>query len=348
MHNNMRSFGSDNHSGVHPAIINAISNANINHCIAYGDDPWTENAISRFKEFFGDNIHVFFVFNGTAANVLSINTMLKPFHSVISATTSHIHKDECGALEKVAGNKMQLIPTEHGKLSVELLEKHINFDEAEHHVQPKMITISQPTEVGTLYTIEELKALTDFAHKHEMYVHMDGARLSNAAAALKSDFKAFTKDVGIDILSFGGTKNGMLLGESIVVFDHPDPESIKYYRKQNMQLGSKMRYFSAQFIEFLSNDLWKSNAEHANNMASYLADSIKHLKKIEPVHPVETNGIFAYVHPEIVKKLQEDFFFYIWDEEKSVVRWMTSFDTTKEDIEKFATRIEEIYQEFYE
>ena len=347
MQNNMRSFGSDNHSGVHPAILEAISRANSNHCIAYGEDAWTEQAVTRYKEIFGHDIHVFFVFNGTAANVLSINTMLKPFHSVISASTSHIHKDECGALEKITGNKMQLIPTPHGKLSVELLEKHIHFDDAEHHVQPKMISLSQPTEVGTVYTIEELKQITDFAHEHNMYVHMDGARLSNAAVALKADFRSFTRDAGIDILSFGGTKNGMLLGESIVVFNHPDSDSIKYYRKQNMQLGSKMRYFSAQFIEFLSNDLWKHNAEHANKMAAILTEKISHLTEIKPVHPVETNGIFAYVHPEIVKELQKEFFFYVWDEEKSVIRWMTSFDTSEEDIEKFASRIEEVYTEFY-
>ena len=337
-----RGFASDNNSGVHPEIMNALLAANQDHTIAYGDDPYTEEALQKFKEVLGANIDVYLVFIGTAANVLGLNAATRSWNSVICAETAHINEDECGAPEKFNGFKLLTVETEDGKLTPDLVKHHIKGIGFEHHSQPKVISITQATEMGTVYSIEEIKALSDFAHKHNMYLHMDGARLANAAVALDAPFKAFTADAGVDILSFGGTKNGMMYGEAIVFFDKNLGEDFKYVRKQGMQLASKMRFISAQFTRYLDDDVWKANATHANKMAALLAEKVKEIPQITITQKVQANGVFAIVPKEIVPKLKEEYFFYDWNEATSEVRWMTSFDTREEDIHAFVSLIKKM------
>ncbi len=336
---NKRSFASDNNAGVHPKIMEALNNCNQGHVVGYGDDPYTQSAINSFKKYFGDSANPFFVYGGTGANVLAIGSMCHPFESVICAATSHINVDECGAPERFSGAKLIDIPTEDGKLTPELIKPFLYGFDFEHHSQPKAISISQPTELGTLYTINELQALHKVADEYKLYLHMDGARISNAAVALDKDFREFTIDCGIDVLSFGGNKNGMMFGEALLFFDNNLAENFKYIRKQAMQLHSKMRFISAQFDTFLNSGLWKENASHSNKMAQLLLRQISDMPGIEVTQKVETNAIFVKLPKEIIPKLQEEYFFYIWDEEKGEVRWMTSFDTTEEDIESFISTI---------
>ncbi|MDD4143094.1 MAG: low specificity L-threonine aldolase [Prolixibacteraceae bacterium] len=334
-----KGFASDNNSGVHPAILKAMEDANPGHMAGYGSDPFTEKAVNIFKERFGEETEVFFVFNGTGANVLGLSTITRSFNSIICAETSHIEEDECGAPEKFTGCK--LLATEHinGKLTPQIVSRHLKGFDFEHHSQPKVISISQATELGTVYRPEEIKRLADLAHKNRMYLHMDGARIANAAVSLNMDFKSFTKDCGVDVLSFGGTKNGMMMGEAVIIFDPELALDTKYLRKQSMQLFSKMRYSGAQFIAYFENDLWKEAATHSNSMARLLATEISNIPQINITQPVEANGVFAKVPKQIIKPLQEHFSFYVWDEKKSEVRWMTSFDTTKTEIYEFVELI---------
>jgi threonine aldolase len=332
---NKRGFASDNNSGVHPVILEAINQANVGHTIAYGDDPYTERALAIFREEFGSQIDVFFVFIGSAANVLGIKAATQPYHSIICAESAHINVDECGAPERFTGCKVLSCETNDGKLSVEMVSKHMHGIGFEHHSQPRVISITQPTELGTVYQPHEIKKLADFAHNNNMYLHMDGARIANAAVALNSDFKSFTTDMGVDILSFGGTKNGMMYGEAIVFFTPELKEGFRYTRKQGLQLASKMRFISSQFIAYLSNDQWKNTAQHANNMAKLLEAELRQIPQVQITQQVEVNGIFAIVPPSIVPILQKEYFFYEWDELRSEVRWMTSWDTTEEDINGF-------------
>ncbi len=337
---NKRGFASDNNSGVHPEIMKAMIDANEGHTIAYGDDAYTERAKQKLYDHFGDDIDIYFVFIGTAANVLGLNAATSSWNSVICAETSHINVDECGAPEKFNGFKLLSVETPDGKLSVELIQKHMHGFGFEHHSQPKVISITQATELGTVYTVDEIKALSDFAHQNNMYVHMDGARIANAAVKLGLGFKEFTKDVGVDILSFGGTKNGMMYGEAILFLNKDLGENFKYVRKQGMQLASKMRFISAQFERYLSDDLWYRNAKHSNKMAQLLADQIKEIPQIKITQEVDANGVFAIVPSrEIIEELKMEYFFYDWDESKNEVRWMTSFDTQEEDIHKFVDLI---------
>ncbi|GED16123.1 threonine aldolase family protein [Aneurinibacillus migulanus] len=337
-----KSFASDNYSGVHPEIMESIIRANVNHVSSYGNDPYSEAAVSKFKEHFGDNIDVYFVFNGTAANVLGLKAITRSYNSIICAETSHIHVDECGAPEYFTGCKTLTLPTEDGKLYVDLIKQHLTGFGDQHHSQPKVISIAQPTELGTVYKPEEIQAIATFAHEHGMLLHMDGSRLSNAAASLKLTFKEITVDVGVDVLSFGGTKNGLMIGEAIVFFDKSLATDFKYIRKQGMQLGSKMRFIAAQFEALLSNDLWLRNARNANDMAKFLAGKIENIPEIKITQEVEANAVFAIIPREYISTLQEVYSFYVWSEEKSEVRWMTAFDTTKEDIENFVAEIEKI------
>ena len=339
---NKRGFASDNNSGVHPDIMLALNEANKGHTIAYGDDPYTREAYKRFYEEFGEDTGIYFVFLGTAANVLGLGALTQSFHSVICAETAHINEDECGAPEKFNGFKLLPIETEDGKITVDGIKKHIKGIGFEHHSQPKIISITQATELGTIYKPGEIKEIADYAHQNNMYVHMDGARIANAAIALNLSFREITKDVGVDILSFGGTKNGMMYGEAILFFNNLAQDEFKYLRKQGMQLASKMRFISAQFLRYLSNGLWKENASHANSMAQLLAEKAGKIPGIEITQEVEANGVFAKVPKEIIPELQNEFFFYLWDVEKSVVRWMTSFDTTEGDIESFVDKIKEL------
>ncbi len=337
---NKRGFASDNNSGVHPEIMKAIMDANKGHTIAYGDDIYTERAKAKFYEYLGNDIDVYFVFIGTAANVLGLNAATRSWNAVICAETAHINVDECGAPEKFNGFKLLSLETPNGKLTVELIQKHMHGFGFEHHSQPKVISITQATELGTVYTPEEIKTLADFAHKNNMYLHMDGARIANAAVSLGVGFKEFTKDAGVDILSFGGTKNGMMYGEAIVFFNKQLGEEFKYIRKQGMQLASKMRFISAQFERYLKDDLWKQNAEHSNKMAQLLASKIQEIPQIKITQKVEANGVFAIVPSrEIIEELMNEYFFYDWDESRNEVRWMCSFDTQEEDIMKFTELI---------
>ena len=331
----IRGFASDNNSGVHPDILAAISRANTGHTIAYGDDPYTRAAENLFKATFGGDMEVFFVYNGTAANVLGLKSATRSFNAVICAETAHINVDECAAPEKFCGAKLLSVPTLDGKLRKADIEKHLHGFGFEHHAQPRVISITQPTELGTLYTPDEISDIVDLARKYDLLVHMDGARIANAAAALDLDLKACTCDLGIDILSFGGTKNGMMFGEAVVFFNPDLPGQFKYIRKQGMQLNSKMRYISAQFEAYLSNDLWRDNARHANEMAGLLKQGIEDIPAVQVTQKVETNGIFAIIPKDCIQDLQKIFFFYVWDEAASEVRWMTSFDTQVADIEAF-------------
>ena len=330
-----RGFASDNNAGVHPDVLKAMQDANIGHCIAYGDDIYTQNSIAKIKEHFGKEIDVYFTFNGTGSNVLALKMFTESYNSIICAETAHINVDECGAPEKFTGCKLLSVPTENGKLTIEKIKYHMHDFGFEHHSQPKVISIAQVTEMGTVYTQNEIKEITDYAHENGLFVHMDGARLCNAAVSLNISLREITADVGVDVLSLGLTKNGAMNAEAIIFFNKEMSVNFKYYRKQGMQLASKMRFMAVQFETLLTNDLWKKNAEHANRMAKILAESVTEFLQIQITQEVEANGVFAIVPFEIIPKLQEKFFFYMWDEHKSEVRWMTSFDTQLEDIEKF-------------
>ncbi|MFC2152399.1 threonine aldolase family protein [Bacteroidota bacterium] len=338
---NKRGFASDNNSGVHPEIFKAIIEANEGHTVAYGDDIYTERAKAKLCEYFGNDIDIYFVFIGTAANVLGLNAATRSWNSIICAETAHINEDECGAPEKFNGFKLLTVETPDGKLTIDLIQKHIKGIGFEHHSQPKVISITQATELGTVYSIDEIKTLVDYAHKNRMYVHMDGARIANAAVTLNKEFKEFTKDLGVDILSFGGTKNGMMYGEAILFLNKELGEDFKYVRKQGMQLASKMRFISAQFERYLIDNFWYKNAKHSNDMAKLLASKIREIPQIQITQKVEANGVFAIVPKEIIPELKKEYFFYDWDELRNEVRWMCSFDTQEEDILKFIELIKE-------
>jgi len=337
-----KGFASDNNSGVHQAIFKAMEDANKGHVVGYGDDPFTQKAIQLFKQQFGAETEVFFVFNGTGANVLSLSSVTRSFHSIICAETAHIQEDECGAPEKFTGSK--LIPVEpiQGKVTPEAVLSHLKGFGFEHHSQPGVISISQATEMGTVYKPDEIRALADLAHKHGMYLHMDGARIANAAVSLNLDFREFTKDCGVDVLSFGGTKNGMMMGEAVLFFNPELTKLTKYIRKQSMQLYSKMRFVGAQFLAYFENERWKETATHSNKMAKLLESEITNIPQVRITQPVEANGIFAEVPTELIKPLQKEFFFYMWNEQTSEVRWMCSFDTTEEDIYGFVALIKKL------
>jgi len=327
-----RGFASDNNSGIHPTILKAIESANCDHAVGYGDDIYTEKAKKLFRKEFGDETEVFFTLTGTGANILSIQTVCQSFHAILCAETAHIHTDECGAPEKFTGSKLIPIPSSNGKVEPSELLKKLHGFNVEHHSQPGLLSISQVTEMGTVYTVAEIKELAEIVHQHGMFLHMDGARISNAAVSLGLNFKAFTKDSGVDVLSFGGTKNGMMLGEAVLLFNPALAGNAKYYRKQAAQLYSKMRFVSAQFIPFLEDEIWKTNASHANKMASKLADLISGIESVKITQKVEANGIFVILPRDLIPLIKKEYFFYDWDESKNEVRWMTSFDTKEEDI----------------
>ncbi len=337
-----RSFASDNNAVVHPEVLEAIGRANQGHVVGYGDDPYTESAVKKFREHFGEDVEVFFVFNGTAANVLSLQALTRPFHAVLCPEMSHIYTDECGAPEKFTGCKLIPLKAPMGKLSVETVAHAYHGIGDQHHVQPKVISITQSTEMATVYQPGEIQALAEFAHGHAMFLHMDGARLSNAAVAQGVTLRQATRDLGVDVLSFGGTKNGLMGVEAVVFFRPELAQDFLYVRKQAMQLASKMRYLAVQMEALLTNDLWRRSAEHANRMARLLEREIKKIPRVRIVYPVEANGVFAQIPQEAIKKIQARYFFYVWNEEESVVRWMCSFDTTEEDVRQFAAFVGEM------
>ena len=333
-----RSFASDNNAVVHPEVLEAIRRANEGHTVGYGDDPHTDAALAKFKEQFGTDLAVFFVFNGTAANVLSLQALTRPFHAVLCPETSHIYTDECAAPEKFTGCKLVPLAAPDGKLTVETAARAYHGIGDQHHVQPRVISITQATEMGTVYEPAEIEALARFAHERKMFLHMDGARISNAVAALgpTMSLRQATRDLGVDVLSFGGTKNGLMGAEAVVFFRPELAEDFLFVRKQGMQLASKMRYTSAQMTALLTNDLWRRNAEHANRMARLLEEEVRKIPRIKIAFPVQANGVFAQIPRDAILKIQERYFFYVWIEEKSVVRWMCSFDTTEDDVREFS------------
>jgi threonine aldolase len=332
-------FASDNYAGVHPEIMEALLRANQGHAASYGADGFTEKAVKKFREYFGDGIEVFFVYNGTGANVLGLQALTQSFHAVLCAELAHINVDESTAPEKFTGCKLIPVPAQHGKIYPDQLEARILRLDDQHHPQAKVISISQSTEYATVYTTEEVKAISAVAKKHGLYLHMDGSRIANAAVSLNESFAAFTRDAGVDVLSFGGTKNGMMFGEAVIFFTPEPAKYFKYIRKQGMQLHSKMRFISAQFEALLTGDLWKRNAAHSNTMARLLELELRKIAGVTITQPVNANGIFALLPPGIIPELQQAHFFYIWNEKTSEVRLMCSFDTTEEDVRSFAEKL---------
>ncbi|MBP5547876.1 MAG: low specificity L-threonine aldolase [Bacteroidales bacterium] len=340
-----RGFGSDNHSGFSPDVLEALIRANDSHALAYGDDSVTARLENLIKETFGSQASIYMVFNGTGANVLCIDAMCRSHEAVVCAETAHINVDECGAPQRIVGCRLLTVDTPDGKLTPELVKTRLHGFGFEHHSQPKAISISQPTELGTLYTCEEIKSLADLAHSYNMYLHVDGARLANAAVALDCTFKEMTTDLGVDALSFGGTKNGLIMGESCVLLNPDLDKDMLYRRKQMTQLGSKMRFMSAQMECYLESGIWRRNAEHSNRMAQLLKTEVEKVKGVKIMYPVQVNSVFVQLPREVWKHLQEFYFFYDWDEDKDVVRWMCSFDTTEEDIMNFVAALVEIIEE---
>ncbi|WP_319761565.1 beta-eliminating lyase-related protein [Maridesulfovibrio sp.] len=337
----MRSFASDNYSGVHPEIMKAIMDANEDHMSSYGADPVSADAVELFRDIFGKQAQIFFLTTGTATNTLILRHLCKSWNSVICSEDAHINVDECGAPENM-GIKLMLAETVNGKITVETIKPLVPSEADVHRAQPAVISITQNTELGTLYSVDEIKSICDFAHSKGLYVHMDGARIANAAAALGASFKEMTVDCGVDVLSFGGTKNGCMCAEAAVFITPEAGENFEYLRKQSMQLISKMRYVGAQFKALLTNELWKRNAAHSNTQARKLAEKAGAIEGVKITRPVEANGVFAIIPAHAVEKLQERFPFYVWDEQSGEVRWMTSWSTTDDDIDNFCAALTEI------
>ena len=335
----MINFASDNYAGVHPRVMKALAAANEGCACAYGDDSHTTEADAAFKKLFGDDIASFIVVNGTGANVLGLASLIKPYHAVVCADIAHINVDETGAPERQLGCKLLTISSKDGKITPQDVEQFLFAKGVVHHTQPKVISITQSTEYGAVYTPEEVKALGDFARKHDMYLHMDGARIANAVAALDVDVTAFTRDAGVDVLSFGGTKNGMMFGEAVVFFDSKLAEGFEYMRKQNLQLLSKMRYASCQFNELLCDGLWLELARNYNAMARRLAEGLEPVAAVQVCNSVEANSVFAIISPEHQEELHKQFSFYEWNESTHEVRLVCSFDTTEQHVDAFIAAV---------
>lgn len=337
----MKAFASDNYSGIHPEILEAIHRANTLHDVSYGDDAITAATNTLFESVFGP-VKVLYTFNGTGANVIALKCGTLPFQSVVCTNVAHIYVDECGAPVQSIGCSLVPISAPDGKLTPDLIRPLLSAVGNVHHNQPKMISISQSTELGTVYTAEEIKALSAFAHENDMYLHVDGARISNAVAALGISMKEATVDCGVDIMSFGGTKNGLMIGEAVLIFNEALKKHADYYQKQSAQLFSKNRFIAVQFQALLSNSLWHRMASHANKMARLLAAEVKQLPDVKIVRPVEANAVFAIIPREAIAPLQEKYRFYVWDEQTLELRWMCSFDTTEEDIRSFIKALRHI------
>ena len=335
----VRGFASDNYSGVHPEVLAALAAANGGHQVSYGQDDYTARLQLLMEKHFGEGIEVFPVFNGTGANVLSLQSLLPRWGAVICAATAHINMDENGAPERVGGIKLLAVPTADGKLTPEIIDREAWGWGDEHRAQPLAVSITQTTEMGTCYTPEEVRAIADHVHAKGMKLHMDGARLANAAAHLQVPLRAFTRDAGVDILTFGGTKNGLLFGEVVVALNPAASSGLIYLRKMNMQLASKMRFLSAQFIALLDGDLWLRSAGHANAMAARLRAGVEGIDGVEPTQKTESNGVFAVLPAGVADRLRKSFRFYDWNAATREVRWMCSFDTSEEDVDSFIAAI---------
>lgn len=336
-------FASDNHAGVHPDVLAAIAGANVGHAASYGADEWTARATDLFRRHFGPDASAYLVFNGSGANVACLDAVLQTHEGVICTEVAHLNVDECGAPERLAGAKLFTVDTEHGKLEPDHLSRWDARRGDEHSAQARVVSITQATELGTVYTPGEISALADRAHSMDMLLHVDGARLANAAASLDVSLATITTEAGVDLLSFGGTKNGLMFGEAMVILRPELAPHAKFVRKQLLQLNSKMRFTSAQYEALLSENLWRFNARNANAMAARLRDAVEPIPGVQIVHPVEANAVFARLASDaidrLVAKLPAEHPFYIWDEAESVVRWMCSWDTSAEDVDRFAAAV---------
>ena len=336
-----RAFASDNWAGVHPEVLAAMTAANVGHVPSYGTDPFTHDAVSRIGVELGGDPEIFLVFSGTAANVLCLQSMVRSHQAVICAETAHVYTSECGAAEKHIGCKLLTVPSPNGKITVPGIREHLHDIGNEHHVQPRAVSITQATEYGTVYTPQEIRVIADFAHANSLLLHMDGARIFNAAAYLNVPLKAITSEAGIDALSFGGTKNGLVAGEAAIFFKRVLADDFEFRRMQGMQLSSKMRFIAAQFSALLSNALWKRSAEHSNKMAQLLASELAGIQGIALTQAVEANEVFVTLPRQIIPKLKEQWPFHIWNESTSEARLITSFDTEESDVADFARRVKE-------
>jgi threonine aldolase len=334
-----KTFASDNYAGVHPEVMDALVKANLGHEGSYGNDSHTKAAIENFRKHFRDQTEVFFAYNGTGANVLGLSILTQSFNSIICSDLAHINVDESTAPEKFLGCKLLTIPTRDGKIYPDEIENRIIRVGDQHHPQARVISISQSTEYATVYTVDEIKAISAIAKKYNLFLHMDGSRISNAAVSLGKDFQSFTVDAGVDVLSFGGTKNGLMFGEAVLVFNPALAASFPYVRKQAMQLHSKMRFISAQFNALISSNLWSKNAHHANQLAKRLEKGLRQFSAIQITQQVDANGIFAIMPPAIIPKLQEHGFFYVWNDKTNEVRLMCSWDTTENDVDSFLGQV---------
>jgi threonine aldolase len=335
----MKSFASDNYAGAHPEILAALSRANDGHAVSYGADPWTARAEEVLREHFGPGAQSFLVFNGSGANVLALRAACRPWEAVICTQSAHVNVDEGGAPERLAGVKLLTVAAPDGKLTPESVHAQITRVGDEHAVQPRLVTITQSTELGTRYTPQEISALADVAHRHGLLVHVDGARLANAAAGLGVGLAALSTDVGVDLVSLGGTKNGMILGEAVVILAPELADGFRYLRKQTLQLASKGRFLAAQFVAMFEGDLWRRNAEQANAMAARLAARLSELPSVRITQRVQANGVFAVLPKRAVETVRPSWPFYTWDEQTGEVRLMCSWDTTSEDVDAFASAI---------
>ncbi len=336
-----RSFASDNAAPVAPEILEAIARANGGDAVAYGRDPWTASAIERFREHFGAQTDVYFVLTGTAANIVALSCLVKPWEAVLCPANAHLQVDECNALERFAGAKVIPVQTPDGKLTPELLEPHLLVSPEEHHPQPRVITISQSTEYGDVYEPDEITELCTYAHARGLLVHVDGARIANAAASLGTTPRALTVDLGVDVLSFGGAKNGLMFGEAVCFFDPSlSRAAAPYVRKQAMQLASKMRYVAVQLEALLTDDLWLRYASHANAMTKRLHERVRSIEGIRVTRPVRCNAIFATLNRDAIARIQREYFFYAYDEALPEIRWMTHWATQPKDVDAFAQCLE--------
>jgi threonine aldolase len=335
----MKAFASDNYSGVHPEVMEALTKVNAEHVGSYGNDPFTAKTVDKFREHFGADVEVFFVYNGTGANVLGLSAILQSFNSILCAEGAHINVDESTAPEKFLGCKLVAIPAADGKITAAQVKDKIQRIGDQHHPQAKVISISQASEYGTVYTVDEIKALSEVARANNMYLHMDGSRIANAAVTLGRSFREFTRDAGVDVLSFGGTKNGMMFGEAIIFFKPELAAQFAYIRKQGMQLASKMRFIAAQFDALLTNDLWKRNATHTNALAKLLGAELGKVPGIKITQKIEANGVFAVFPAQIIEPLQKEYPFYTWVEKINEVRLMCSWDSTEKEITEFVERV---------
>jgi len=335
----VKGFASDNYAPAHPEVLAAIADANSGHAVPYGADPWTARAEELLRAHFGEQARSYLVFNGTGANVLCFRALCRPWESVVCAASAHVNIDEGGAPERIAGVKLHALATPDGKLTPELVATQLGRKGDEHVVQPRVITVTQSTELGTRYSPDELAALADFAEDNDLLLHVDGSRLANAAAALGVPLRAIASDAGVDAVSFGGTKNGLLVGEAVVMLRPGLGDGMAYLRKQTLQLASKGRFLAAQFIALLEGDLWLRSAAHANAMAARLARALSDAPGVQITQPVQANGVFAILPPAATAALQRDWHFYTWDEATGEVRWMCSWDTTPDEVDAFATAI---------